>query len=120
MVSVGRGPPMMKALLIPDTWAGRQTIPKAHRDFYSYCNTVMEPWDGPAAICAFAGNWVIAGMDRNGLRPSRYTITSDGLLVAGSETGMVPVNESKGLEKGRIGPGQVVGVDLAAGRPYHH
>ena len=49
----------------------------------------MEPWDGPAAICGFAGNWAIAGMDRNGLRPMRFTITADGLLLAGSETGMV-------------------------------
>src|SRR6516165_9168733 len=118
MVGVGRDLPMVKALLIPDTWAGRQTMPKAHRDFYSYCNSVMEPWDGPAAICAFAGNWVIAGMDRNGLRPMRYTITGDGMLLAGSEAGMVRVDETTILEKGRVGPGQMIGVDLSAGRFY--
>ena len=55
----------------------------------------MEPWDGPAAICAFGGNWVLAGMDRNGLRPMRYTITDDGLLVAGSETGMVRLTRAE-------------------------
>src|SRR5262252_5945559 len=118
MVGVGRDLPMVKALLIPDTWAGRETMPKAHRDFYSYCNSVMEPWDGPAAICGFAGNWVIAGMDRNGLRPLRYTITDDGLLLAGSETGMVKIAESRVAEKGRLGPGQMIAVDLAAGRLY--
>ncbi|HSY86475.1 MAG TPA: glutamate synthase central domain-containing protein, partial [Verrucomicrobiae bacterium] len=118
LVGVGRDLPMVKALLIPDVWAGRQTMPKAHRDFYSYCNSVMEPWDGPAAICAFAGNWVIAGMDRNGLRPMRYTITGDGLLLAGSEAGMVRVDETTIVEKGRVGPGQMIGINLAEGRLY--
>ncbi|HEX6092048.1 MAG TPA: glutamate synthase large subunit, partial [Dongiaceae bacterium] len=68
MVGVGRTLPMVKSMLIPDVWAERETMPRAHRDLYSYCNSVMEPWDGPAAICAFGGNWVLAGMDRNGLR----------------------------------------------------
>src|SRR5215813_2671623 len=120
MVGVGRTLPMVKALLIPDSWAERETMPKAHRDLYSYCNSVMEPWDGPAAICAFGGNWVVAGMDRNGLRPLRYTITGNGLLLAGSETGMVRVNEGDVVEKGRVGPGQMIAVDLAAGKLYHH
>ena len=100
LVGVGRTLPMVKALLIPDAWAERETMPKAHRDLYSYCNSVMEPWDGPAGICAFGGNWVIAGMDRNGLRPLRYTITGDGLLLAGSETGMVRINEGDDRREG--------------------
>src|SRR5262249_37095517 len=120
MVGVGRNLPMVKALLIPDVWAGRETMPQAHRDFFSYCNSVMEPWDGPAAICAFGGNWVIAGMDRNGLRPMRYTITSHGLLLPGSEAGMVRVDENTIVEKGRVGPGQMIGVDLAAGKFYRN
>src|SRR5499425_1966363 len=118
MVGVGRNLPMVKCLLIPDSWADRETMPRSHRDFYSYCNSVMEPWDGPAAICGFAGNWVIAGMDRNGLRPLRYTLTSGGLLLAGSETGMVKIAESRVAEKGRLGPGQMIAVDLADGRLY--
>ncbi len=65
---------MVKAMLIPDSWGTRDTMPKAHQDLYSYCNSVMEPWDGPASICAFGGSWVIAGTDRNGLRPLRYTV----------------------------------------------
>jgi glutamate synthase (NADPH/NADH) large chain len=116
MVGVGRNLPMVKCLLIPDSWADRGIMPQAHRDFYSYCNSVMEPWDGPAAICGFAGNWAIAAMDRNGLRPLRYTLTSGGLLLAGSETGMVKVNEGEVVEKGRLGPGQMIAVDLAAGK----
>jgi glutamate synthase (NADPH/NADH) large chain len=118
MVGVGRNLPMVKCLLIPDSWADRETMPQSHRDFYSYCNSVMEPWDGPAALCGFAGSWVVAAMDRNGLRPLRYTLTSGGLLLAGSETGMVKVNESEVVEKGRLGPGQMIAVDLAAGRLY--
>src|SRR5262249_33119787 len=120
MVGVGRNLPMVKALLIPDSWAERETMPKAHRDLYSYCNSVMEPWDGPAAICAFGGNWAIAGMDRHRLRPLRYAITNDGRLVAGSETGMVRLPEQEIAEKGRVGPGQMIAVDLGEGRFYHH
>jgi glutamate synthase (NADPH/NADH) large chain len=118
MVGVDRNLPMVKCLLIPDSWGERAAMPQSHRDFYSYCNSVMEPWDGPAALCGFAGNWVVAAMDRNGLRPLRYTLTSGGLLLAGSETGMVKVNESEVVEKGRLGPGQMIAVDLAAGRLY--
>ena len=103
----------------------RRPCRKAHRDFYSYCNSVMEPWDGPAAICAFAGNWVIAGMDRNGLRPLRYTITGDGLLLAGSEAGMVRRRrDHASSRRAASGPGQMIGVDLADGqalpRPRAH
>jgi glutamate synthase (NADPH/NADH) large chain len=120
MVGVGRTLPMVKSMLIPDVWAERETMPRAHRDLYSYCNSVMEPWDGPAAICAFGGNWVLAGMDRNGLRPMRYTITDDGLLLAGSETGMVRLPEQNVVAKGRVGPGQMIAIDLGAGRLYKH
>ena len=76
----------------------------------------MEPWDGPAAIAAFSGDWVIGGMDRNGLRPMRYTLTDDGLIVAGSETGMVHIDEARITERGRLGPGEMIGVNLVNGR----
>src|SRR3546814_90797 len=66
----------------------------------------------------FRSRWVIAGMDRNGLRPMRYTLTNDGLLIVGSESGMVPVAEVNVVEKGRVGPGQLIGVDLVEGRFY--
>ena len=119
MARGGRSAPMVKSMLIPDSWSNKTEMPQAHRDFFSYCNCVMEPWDGPAAIAATDGRWVVAGMDRNGLRPMRYTLTTDGLLIVGSESGMVPVSETEVSEKGRVGPGQMIAVDLAEGRFYH-
>ena len=91
LVRAGRSAPMAKTMLVPESWSKQAVeLPQAWRDMYSYCNSVMEPWDGPAAIAAYANNWVIAGLDRNGLRPMRYVVTADGLLIAGSEAGMVP------------------------------
>jgi glutamate synthase (NADPH/NADH) large chain len=119
LVRAGRPLPMVKALMVPEAWSSRPTMKAAHRDLYSYCNSVMEPWDGPAALAMTDGRWVLAGMDRNGLRPMRYSVTTDGLLIVGSETGMVRVNEAEIIEKGRLGPGAMVGVDLEAGRLYH-
>lgn len=107
--------PEIKSLLIPEAWEKSKTLPQAHRDFYQYANGVMEPWDGPAAICGYGGRWALAGLDRNGLRPLRYVVTGDGLLVVGSEVGMVKVNETTVVEKGRLGPGQMIAVDLTTG-----
>ena len=118
LVRAGRDAPMAKALLIPASIGQDATMPAAHRDMFLYCNAVMEPWDGPAAITATDGNWVIAGLDRNGLRPLRYTITADDMLIVGSETGMVKVDPAETVEKGRVGPGQTIGVDLANARFY--
>jgi len=118
LVRAGRTAPMVKTLLIPESLSNKPTMPQAHRDLYSYCNSVMEPWDGPAAICATDGRWCVAGMDRNGLRPMRFTVTTDKLLLIGSETGMVPVPESRVVTKGRVGPGQMIAVDLKKGRVF--
>ena len=120
LVRAGRNAPMAKTLLVPESWS-RQAVelPQAWRDMYSYCNAVMEPWDGPAALAMTDGRWVCAGLDRNGLRPLRYTVTGDGLLIAGSETGMVPVDEETVVEKGALGPGQMVAVDIEVGRLFH-
>jgi len=118
LVMAGRTAPMAKVLMIPDSWP-RPAMPPAHQALYSYANGVMEPWDGPAAIAATDGRWVVAGMDRNGLRPLRYTITDDGILIVGSEAGMVPFPETNIVEKGRVGPGQMIGVDLEEGRFFH-
>ncbi len=112
LVRAGRDAPMAKSLMIPASIGNDATMPKAHRDMFLYCNAVMEPWDGPAAIAATDGRWVIAGLDRNGLRPLRYTITSNDMLIVGSETGMVKVDQASVVEKGRVGPGQTIAVDL--------
>ncbi|MDJ0944047.1 MAG: glutamate synthase large subunit [Kiloniellales bacterium] len=119
MVRAARDLPMVKAMLIPEAWEQNGSIPQPLKDLYSYSNAVMEPWDGPAAICGFGGRWAVAGLDRNGLRPLRYTITDEGLLFAGSETGMVRLDETRIVEKGRVGPGQMIAVDLEEGRFYH-
>jgi glutamate synthase (NADPH/NADH) large chain len=119
LVRAGRAAPLAKTILIPETWTKKaSTMPESHRAMYAYANAVMEPWDGPAAIAATDGRWVIAGMDRNGLRPQRYAITDDGLICVGSETGMVVLNESHVVRKGRVGPGQMIALDLEEGRFY--
>jgi glutamate synthase (NADPH/NADH) large chain len=118
LVRAGRKLPLVKTLLVPPAWSNRIAMKQEHRDLFSYCNCVMEPWDGPAALVGTDAHWVIAGMDRNGLRPLRYARTRDGLLVVGSETGMVPLVEQEIVEKGRVGPGETIGVDLEAGRFY--
>jgi glutamate synthase (NADPH/NADH) large chain len=115
----GRPAPMVKAMTIPESIAQNKTMAPEHEALFSYCNAVLEPWDGPAAICAHDGQWVVAGMDRNGLRPMRFITTSDGLLVVGSEAGMVEVPEESITEKGRLGPGGIIGVNLDEGRFYH-
>ena len=120
LIRGGRSLPMVKTMMIPPAWSQDNRIPATYRAMVSYLNSVMEPWDGPAAIAATDGRWVIAGMDRNGLRPGRYVITADGLLIVGSETGMVKVDEATLVEKGRLGPGQMIAVDLAEGRFYRH
>ena len=118
MVRAGRPAHMVKQMLIPESIGQNELMPEQHRAFYSYCNSVIEPWDGPAAICGTDGRWAFAGMDRNGLRPMRFTITANGLLIIGSETGMVKVHDSEVLEKGRVGPAQTIAVDLETGRLY--
>ncbi|MFC7702745.1 glutamate synthase large subunit [Plastorhodobacter daqingensis] len=120
MVRAGRNAPMAKTMLVPEAWSKiASEMPQAWQDMYAYCNAVMEPWDGPAALAMTDGRWVCAGLDRNGLRPMRYVVTGDGLLIAGSETGMVPVDEMGVREKGALGPGQMIAVDMTEGRLYH-
>lgn len=119
MVKAGRSAPMVKTMLVPEAWSNKEVMPQAHRDLYSYANSVMEPWDGPAALAIYDGRWVVGGVDRNGLRPLRYVITGDGLIIGGSEAGMVKINEQAVVEKGRLGPGQMIAVDLVEGRLFH-
>ncbi|MFT5067881.1 MAG: glutamate synthase (NADPH/NADH) large chain, partial [Reinekea sp.] len=119
LVRAGRNAPMAKTMMIPEAWSQQAIeMKKPWQDMYGYCNAVMEPWDGPAALAMTDGRWVCGGLDRNGLRPLRYVVTGDGLLIAGSEVGMVPIDESTVVEKGALGPGQMIAVDMTEGRLY--
>ena len=114
----GRDAPTAKLMLVPEAWQGAPDMPPAHTAMYDYLASVMEPWDGPAALAMTDGRWAVAGLDRNALRPLRYTLTGDGLLIVGSEAGMVPVAETTVVEKGRLGPGEMLAVDLGEGKLY--
>ncbi|MDE1939129.1 MAG: glutamate synthase large subunit [Alphaproteobacteria bacterium] len=119
LARAGRTAPLAKTLLMPEAWSKKaSTMPESHRAMYAYANAVMEPWDGPAALAATDGRWIIAAMDRNGLRPQRYAVTEDGLVCVGSETGMVVLDETRIVRKGRVGPGQMIAIDLAEGKFY--
>ncbi len=120
LVRAGRSAPMAKTMMVPESWSKQATeLPQPWRDMYSYCNSVMEPWDGPAALAMTDGRWVCAGLDRSGLRPMRYVVTGDRLLIAGSEAGMVPIDEANVIEKGALGPGQMIGVHMGQGELFH-
>ena len=98
----GKLAPLIKLMMIPDAWSKRsKTVPKNHQDLFNFLNSSIEPWDGPAAICATDSKWVLAATDRNGLRPLRYAITSDNLFFAGSESGMIKLPEEKIIKKGK-------------------
>jgi len=115
----GKLAPLIKLMMIPDAWSKRsKTVPKNHQDLFNFLNSTIEPWDGPAAICATDAKWVLAATDRNGLRPLRYTITSDNLFFAGSESGMIKVAEEKIISKGKLGPGQIIAIDLKEGKLF--
>jgi len=115
----GQSAPLAKLMLIPDAWSKKsKTLPKDHQQLFNFLNSTMEPWDGPAAIAATDNEWAIVATDRNGLRPLRYTITRDKILCAGSETGMVELDEKKIVTKGRLGPGEIIGVRIGKGKVF--
>jgi len=114
----GRDAPTAKLMLVPEAWQDDSPMPQAHRDMYAYLASVMEPWDGPAALAITDGRWAVAGVDRNALRPLRTTQTADNLLIVGSETGMVVVPESSIVRKGQLGPGEMIAIDLESGKLY--
>jgi glutamate synthase (NADPH/NADH) large chain len=103
-------------MMIPEAWENHATMDPARRAFYEYHSLLMEPWDGPAAVSFTDGALVGATLDRNGLRPGRYWITEDGLVVFASEVGVIDVEASKVVKKGRVSPGKMFLVDTEAGR----
>ena len=113
-VRSGRDAPTAKLMLIPQAWQRDASLDPATRAMYAFFASLMEPWDGPAALAMTDGRWVVAGLDRNALRPMRYCLTRDGLLITGSEAGMVVVPEGDVVKKGALGPGEMIAVDLDA------
>ena len=118
LVQTDRDLPMAKSMIIPEAWSNRHDISEELKNMYAYCNAVIEPWDGPAAVCGNFGDWIISGMDRNGLRPLRYILTNDGLLISGSEVGMINIEEKHILKKGRVGPGELVAINYKEKKFY--
>ena len=120
LVRAGRSAPMAKTLLVPEAYSKRgDLMPESWRSLYEYCNAVMEPWDGPAALAAYDGRWVMAGLDRNGLRPLRYAVDDNGLVAVGSEMGVCPMDERNIVQKGAIKPGRMIAIDLDDGEFFH-
>jgi glutamate synthase (NADPH/NADH) large chain len=111
----GRTLPQALSMLIPESWNDKNPIPKSLKAYYEYHSTIMEPWDGPASIVFSDGRYIGGTLDRNGLRPSRYVITKDNMIVMGSEVGcqVFPPEEIK--EKGRLKPGKLLLVDTKLG-----
>ncbi|MFA4943103.1 MAG: glutamate synthase large subunit [Lentisphaeria bacterium] len=116
LVQGGRSLPHAIMMLIPEAWQHHRTMADEKRAFYEYHACLMEPWDGPASIPFTDGKVVGAVLDRNGLRPSRYTVTKDGLVVMGSETGVLEIAPANVASKGRLQPGRMFLVDTEQGR----
>jgi glutamate synthase (NADPH) large chain len=112
----GRSLPHAVLMMIPEAWESHDAMSDSRRDFYSFHSTLMEPWDGPASIAFTDGTVIGAVLDRNGLRPSRYWVTEDGLVVMASEVGVLDIDPKTIVTKGRLQPGRMFLVDTAQGR----
>ncbi len=112
----GRSLPHAVLMMIPEAWENHTTMDDERRAFYRYHASLMEPWDGPAAVCFTDGTVVGAVLDRNGLRPARYWVTDDGLVVLASEVGVLDIAPERIVRKGRLQPGRMFLVDTAKGR----
>src|SRR6266545_4459732 len=116
LVMAGRPLPLAVLMMIPEAWSGHESMPTLRKDFYEYLGCLMEPWDGPASIAFTDGTVIGAVLDRNGLRPSRYYVTKDGLVVMASEVGVLDIPADRVLIKERLHPGRIFLVDTAQGR----
>jgi glutamate synthase domain-containing protein 2/glutamate synthase domain-containing protein 1/glutamate synthase domain-containing protein 3 len=112
----GRSLPHVMAMLIPEAWSGNPHIDPARHAFYEYHASLMEPWDGPAAMAFTDGRVIGAMLDRNGLRPGRYVVTNDDIVVLASEAGVLDIPAESVRQKGRLQPGKMFLVDTIAGR----
>ncbi|EID53385.1 glutamate synthase large subunit [Saccharomonospora xinjiangensis] len=112
----GRSLPHAVLMMIPEAWENHREMDGARRAFYEFHSTLMEPWDGPALVAFTDGTQIGAVLDRNGLRPARYWVTEDGLVILASEVGVLDVEQSSIVRKGRLEPGRMFLVDTAQGR----
>ncbi|MEE9278214.1 MAG: glutamate synthase central domain-containing protein, partial [Dehalococcoidia bacterium] len=120
LVTSGRDLLHTMMMLIPEAWENMPNMDPKLRSFYRYHACLQEPWDGPAAITFTDGTLAAGVMDRNGLRPARYQVTRDGLVVLGSEVGLIELDPADLVESGRLGPGQMIAVDTAEKRLLHN
>ena len=116
----GRDPLHAIMMLVPEAFEENEHLDPDLKAFYQYHSSIMEPWDGPAALAFSDGRYAVAALDRNGLRPQRYWISRDGTVVVGSEAGMVALDEADIIEKGRLGPGTMLAVDTLTGQLLHN
>lgn len=116
LTMTGRSLPHVMMMLIPEAWDGNEQMDPIKKAFYEYHASLMEPWDGPASISFTDGKIIGATLDRNGLRPSRFCVTNDDLVIMASEAGTLPVDPKKVILKGRLQPGKMFVVDLEQGR----
>jgi glutamate synthase (NADPH/NADH) large chain len=116
LVHAGRSLPHVMMMLIPEAWDGNEHMSQEKKDFYEYHANLMEPWDGPASITFTDGKIVGATLDRNGLRPSRFVVTQDDIVIMASEVGVLDVDPARVVTKGRLQPGKMFIVDLEQGR----
>ncbi len=112
----GRSLPHAVLMMIPEAWENHESMPPAKRAFYQFHSSLMEPWDGPASIAFTDGTVIGAVLDRNGLRPSRYWVTADGLVVMASEVGVLEIDPAEIVQRGRLQPGRMFLVDTSKGR----
>jgi len=119
LVRGGRDVRHAVAMLVPEAWEGRDDLPPGVEDFFRYHSCLTEPWDGPAGLVFTDGRTVGAALDRNGLRPLRWQITADGLVVCASEAGAVPLDGHGEVRRGRLGPGEMMAVDPPSGGVQH-
>ncbi len=120
LVESGRDILHTSMMLVPEAWENMPNMDSKLKAFYQYHSCLNEPWDGPAALAFSDGKILGAILDRNGLRPARFILTKDGMIVMGSEVGMFEIAESDVLEKGRLGPGEMIAIDLEKGKLYRN
>src|SRR5690606_33966414 len=115
LMHCGRSLPHVMLMMVPEAWDGNDQMEPKKKAFYEFHATLIEPWDGPAALCFTNGKMIGAMLDRNGLRPLRYSITKDDRVIVASETVALPLDEKLVVSKGRLQPGKIFLVDMEKG-----